>query len=159
MSLNVEEVEERANEYYVGTGANLLLLIWRAPPSMDGVTAVQRGFERLRDGGIGDIGFVTLVALDAAGGNPPTDVRNALTTVVRENDAEIKASILVFEGTGFRSAIVRSIVTAIQLAGKTSFPTSVVSSVNEGVVWLEKKMNGSMPCTGEELRAAIGTLR
>jgi len=74
---------------------------------------------------------------------PDASVRAALAAMLKANEARIVASSVVFEATGFRASLIRSIVIGISMLSRPSCPHSVFSSVNEGIAWLSSRVGAS----------------
>lgn len=143
-------------EFEVFTLENILVLIWKAPPIYDGVKACARATEILRlNHPSKKIGFLTYVEPRAQSGSPSEPVRNGLSSFLRANQQHIVASVVIYEGTGFRATIVRSVVTAIQVASALDFPAQVSASRGAGAKWLLDKMRGQTQVGVSELVALL----
>ena len=65
---------------------------------------------------------------------PGDDVRSVYTELIRTN-LPLRCTVLVAEGSSFRGAVVRSIVTSILLVVRPATPMKVTSTVPEGAKW------------------------
>lgn len=136
----------------------IVVLVWKQPPSLAGVTDCRRLFQQVRTKRPGDkFGYLAIVE-SRAGTNMPADVRDALTLLLREYQGAIAASAIVFEGTGFRASIVRSVVSAINLATRLEFSSTVESDLTVGASWLMDRVKGSK-LTATSLVAAVNGFR
>jgi hypothetical protein len=151
----VDETETHA----VGYRDNLVLLGWRTAGTMEGARAVARAFDvALAACPDRRLGFVTLIEKPAIR-HAPNEVRSAVTELLRRHDRSIGAAVVVFEGHGFLATVVRSIITAINLASRASFPNAVFAEVEPAVAWLAEKMGRQLAPTSEQLVRWIDGMR
>lgn len=94
---------------------------------------------------------------------PPTEVRERLAAILRDH-AHVVASAVVFEGTGFRAAAVRSVVTGLSLIARQPFPHRIFAEVHEAALWLAREQHKpTSEATGliqaiEYLRSEVGSI-
>ncbi len=109
--------------------------------------------------GKGKLGEVTLIARDAP--LPDADARAAFEAAVPTIAPYYACVSAVFEGTGFRAALVRGFITSLQILSRSKFPQKVFSSVDECAAWLfsfRKAME--LPVSeAAEIAAAVRTVR
>ena len=101
-----------------------------------------------------------LQVIDERATPPDGNTRVALAAMLKDNEARIVASAVVFEGSGFRASVVRSVVIGITMLTRPKCPHTVFASVNEGIAWLSGRMgdsDGARHATGMQL--AIDQLR
>jgi hypothetical protein len=147
-------------EYSVCTLGNVVVLTWKGPPSVEGVKSCSLAFSALRrESRAPQIGFLTIIEHVAGQGTMHAPVRSALGQMLKENEEIIRAAAIAFEGTGFRATVVRSVVTAIQMATRLKFHSSVFSERNAAAAWLINRMAGSSPVTQTELLSLIKSAR
>jgi hypothetical protein len=150
----------RGVEYTICTLGNIVVLIWTGSPTVDGVNACSLAFGALRRGSsTPQVGFLTIIEPIAGQGTMPTSVRNALAQMLKDNENFLRAAAIVFEGTGFRATVVRSVVTAIQMAARPKFHSSVFSDRNAGATWLMHQMAESSSVKLAELLSLIKNTR
>jgi hypothetical protein len=70
------------------------------------------------------------------------DVRESINAFVRRYSARFSGVAIVFEAPGFQATVVRSLVTAVNLASRTSHPTKVVDDLRSGCNWLSRLTPG-----------------
>jgi hypothetical protein len=116
-----------------------VVLVWKQPPVMAAVDENRRLFQQLRTRQPQDKLSYLVVAEAGVGTQMRSDVRAAVAAMLREYQKAIVGSAIVFEGTGFRAAIVRSVVAAINLASRMEFPSSVQSDLEGAARWLVEK--------------------
>jgi hypothetical protein len=124
----VLEVVGKRSDFGVCTYDNIVMLVWTGPPTLEGVSFCARAFTKLHDARPYEpLGFYTLISEQAQQGTLPESVRKALGRMLKENEAWIGSAVIAYEGSGFRATIVRSVITAINLAARPRFPASVHS--------------------------------
>jgi hypothetical protein len=64
------------------------------------------------------------------------DLRESVDAYVRRYSTRFTGAAVVFEATGFQATVVRSVVTAVNLASRASHPTKVFDDVRAGCSWL-----------------------
>lgn len=128
--------------YVVDVLENVILLIWRSQPSLEGAAALRRAFESLaqRSQGQGKIAFVTVIEEAAIKNSPEAEIRQAIAKILRDYSKQIGAATIICEVTGLRAAMIRVIISAIALMSGTSFPYEVATSVPDGLHWLAQTM-------------------
>ncbi len=66
-------------------------------------------------------------------------IQATVSELIRKYTQSIRGAAVVSEGTGFRATAVRSLVTAIHIAGRASHPTKVFATVPDALAWLATK--------------------
>lgn len=109
--------------------------------------------------GHGKLAEVTLIAHDAP--LPSPGVRAAFDAAAPLVAPYYCGVAAVFEGTGFRAAMVRGIVTSFQLLSRTQYPQSVFSTLDEAVKWSfpYAKKAGAEVASPEEIAELLTTVR
>lgn len=114
-------------------GANVVLLARYAldDECLDALDTACRDCERLH----GRFGIFSLLEV----GLPLPRSRNVqerMERLMARHTESLYAAALVFEGVGFEATMVRSSVTAVNMASRARHPSRVFSRLNEGVTWL-----------------------
>ncbi|MES1186719.1 MAG: hypothetical protein ABUL60_23090, partial [Myxococcales bacterium] len=78
--------------------------------------------------------FVCVIAAKADA--PDQDVRDATSAMVTALGSKLAACACVIEGTGFRAAITRTVLTGMLLVVRTPMPFTFVDSVPQACSWL-----------------------
>lgn len=148
------------HDHCVAVWGPVVILIWRHETTLDGVRAVD---ERLHDfartnpsGG----GLMTIIEANAP--LPEAHVRDALAGVLKKHPVAIKSSAVVHEGSGFRAAAVRGVVTGLTLLARQPFPHRIFATVDDGSRWLAASLRETAPhanVDGEHLIEAVRELR
>ncbi|MEY4549287.1 MAG: hypothetical protein RL685_5482 [Pseudomonadota bacterium] len=119
----------------IATAGDCLLVIVRQSLSTIGVSAIQRGFEQLR-GDHERLGYFSYIegahctAMDA-------QARGLMADVVRRHTKHIGCAAMVVAGEGFRSTVVRSILTGIHLASRAEHPMRAFRLVEPALNWYQ----------------------
>lgn len=107
--------------------------------TLEAVDAMGRGMAKLahRYGKLSSISF----ADRKNGPNTASAVRDGITELVRKHSNAITGAAVVCEGTGFRATAIRSIVTAIHMASRSSHSSKVFSASEAAIEWLASTRN------------------
>jgi hypothetical protein len=70
------------------------------------------------------------------------DLRESVDAYVRRYSTRFTGAAIVFEAPGFQATVVRSVVTAINLASRASHPTKVFDDLRTGCSWLGRLTPG-----------------
>jgi hypothetical protein len=65
-----------------------------------------------------------------------SEVRRDMAELLETYAGQLACAAIVLEDSGFRMTILRSIITAIDLASRTRFPNSVFSKVDSALTWI-----------------------
>lgn len=129
---------------------NVCIALWRKDSVMTRFTVQREALVAMADRLPGKVGFLCVV--EPTSGPPGDEVRRATSRMFDELDTKLKAIAMIIEGTGFRSALVRSVASGIvMLSRKRTVPISYLATVTEGVSWLGQHVEIARPT--ELLRA------
>jgi hypothetical protein len=157
MAVRLENLVETP-EYAVFSTARNAVVIWKQPPVPEGIDACKRLFTLLARRSKEKFAYLAIVE-SRAGINMPTEVRETLTAMLREYQQSIAASAIVFEEAGFRASIVRSVVSAISIATRLDFPSTVESQVVNAAYWLAEHVEKDARINAVELIEAVRQFR
>lgn len=79
------------------------------------------------------------------------DIRESVHAFARRYSERFSGAAIVYEVPGFQATVVRSIVTAVNLASRASHPTKVFDDLREGITWLTRLLPGE-PTSGRLLQ-------
>jgi hypothetical protein len=85
------------------------------------------------------------------------DLRESVNAYVRRYSPRFTGAAIVFEAPGFQATVVRSLVTAVNLASRASHPTKVFDELRAGTSWLCQLTPGEP--AGARLLAVTNQLR
>jgi hypothetical protein len=127
--------------------------------TLESVDAMGRGMAKLvhRYGKLSSLSLVDR----KSGPNTTSEARDAITEIVRKHSHAITGAAVVCEGTGFRSTAIRSVVTAIHMASRSSHSSKVFAATEPAIQWLAStRSDGGLDVTllreaAEGLRAKL----
>jgi hypothetical protein len=85
-------------------------------------------------------GLLTIVEPDAP--MPSSDAREALADFMNDNRQSILVSGVAYEGSGFRAAAVRSVVTGLTMLARQPFPHKVFPTLEDASQWMVANLRG-----------------
>jgi hypothetical protein len=129
----------------------VVVLIWKKPPELLGIEHCGKLFRQLDR-----FGYLVVVQ-PHAGTQMPGAVRTEISALLRTHEKKVLGSAIAFEGKGFGAAIVRSVVSTIQLALQPPYPVKVTSDVLTAAQWLTDTMRigGITSIDAQTLIAAV----
>ncbi len=130
-----------AADHAFGGWRDFLVVIWRGETTMEGIAELEAHLAAFAAGQPDGVVLVTIVERRAP--LPPGKVRDALARFMARS-ASIRASGVVFEGSGFRASAVRSVVTGLTMLAKQPYPHKVFATVEQASVWLVEETNRVM---------------
>ena len=124
--------------------------------TQEGVAAIARGMTQLvqRHGAFRSLAL----AVRKTGSEAVDESRAAVAQLVQQHTRSIRAAAVVSEGTGFRATAVRSMVTAIHMAGRASHPTKMFDTLPPALEWLASK-RPELPLDGPRVASTVDALR
>jgi hypothetical protein len=153
----VARVSALEPNHCVATWRRFVVIIWRHDTTHDGVSDLRRALTATASKSE-QIALVTIVEPNAP--PPPSEVRDALARLLGEFGRTIRFSAVAFEGSGFRAAMVRGVVTGLTLLARMPYPHKVFAGVDESSRWLTANLHGiGWRETQAELIEAVAELR
>jgi hypothetical protein len=132
--------EPKAEIVRVGDGivfaqvGNVSVAIWRKKPTPDRFEIQRSCLDAAVKRNAGRAVFMCVVE---AGTEPPDeDVRKASSAMVTSHGPNLKAVSIVVEGTGFKAAISRTVLSGIVFLIRTPSPIKYFESPASGAAWL-----------------------
>jgi hypothetical protein len=153
-------IERVTPNYALATFRDLYIVIWRRNTTMSGARAVRRGCLGFADTRPKGIALLTIVEEEAP--MPASEPRESLAIFMRDAGDHIKASGVVFEGTGFRAAAVRSVVVGLTMLARQKYPHKVFAGLIEATAWMERELSTAglaQPFTAQEIDDAVASIR
>jgi hypothetical protein len=134
----------------------IIVFAWTDVPTIDGAVAMTSVFDRVH-GNSGQLGMLIMIS-HKAGRLMPAPVRDQLTKLMKRYAPDVRAVAYLFEGTGFESTIVRSVITAMNMVSRPTYWVSVFADRNRAVTALLAQMDEGSSGTREDVLAAIDGL-
>jgi len=156
-ALKLAEVMAPGRDFSLDVVQNLVGLCWKQVPTMTGVRQLERAFRETLEV-YPSIGFLTILEDPPARAGAPANVRSSVANLLQHHGDRIDAALIIYDGGGIRSAIVRSVITGINLLSGARFPNQVFGDPRLGMKWLVEQL-GSPKLTESDVLALIARLR
>lgn len=151
--------ERVRSTYATGVAGPVAILLWRHAFTLPGVESVAAAVQDLKRKYRGQkLGFLTVIEPELEM-HVTADVRTALTAFLESVDQDLAAAAVVYEAHGFQATIARSIVTAIDLAARSSFAHRVFADMHEALHWMAGKVGPSDATLEGMLGSAVASIR
>ena len=149
---------EKEENYVLASWQQIFAVVWRHETTPKGVQALHDECGKFATKHPRGIGLLTIVSAGAP--MPTSPVRQAVADFLAQGGAYIKCSAVLMEGTGFRAAAVRSVVTGLTMLAKQAYPHRVCS-VHDAVSLLSHTLTAASgrAVDSAALRVAIDELR
>jgi hypothetical protein len=130
----------------------LAVLIWHQHIVGEAVPLLGEVFEQLRrEYGAAGFGFLTIIEKDTDI-HTPAEVREGLSQLLATSGPWLRAAAIAYEATGFKATIVRSAITAINIASRARFPNRVFQRTEAALEWLVEHVGALEPQLAEDLQ-------
>ncbi|MEP7124295.1 MAG: hypothetical protein ABJE95_25430 [Byssovorax sp.] len=103
--------------------------------------------------------LLEIVLFDRDAPIPDADIRAVLDSGVAVVGQYYLAVASIFEGSGFRGAIIRGVLTSLSLLSRTEFPQRVFSTTAECVQWCSPLLERTRTPGASELTEVIAHVR
>lgn len=144
------------SDYALANWRNVLMVVWRKNTTRAGVQDTRNWCDRLAAPWADGIFLLTIIQQGAAPPNP--DARRALASYMKTCEY-IRGSAVTIEGKGFRSALVRGVVTSLSMLAEQPYPHQVCALPNAVELFSTIARRRKMDFDGEEARYALPGLR
>jgi hypothetical protein len=118
----------------IGVAEGVVVACWLHNTNIEDVEELGRAVRRAQSGPNELVKLVQVVPQTAV--TPDARVRSALARMLRGLQGLVSHSAIVFEGHGFRAAMVRSIVTSITSLSNPGFPHRVFAKLPQAAAWM-----------------------
>ncbi|HEY6081032.1 MAG TPA: hypothetical protein VIW29_19590 [Polyangiaceae bacterium] len=120
--------------FALATWNRTVIQMWRGPPAVENIAKMVAACEELLETGRD---HTTLVSIVERGSPAPGEAaRRALAAWSRDVVARMTAAVIVAEGSGFRSALVRGVGVALTALAPHRVPFRFCSDVDEAMALL-----------------------
>jgi hypothetical protein len=109
-------------------------VVWKRETTPEGVDALTTTYREQASRYPSGVYLLTIVERDAPMPAPPQ--REALAVFLRSGGGRTRMSAVVIEGTGFRAAAVRSVVTGLAMLVRLPYPHEIFGSMEQAAKWL-----------------------
>ena len=128
------EMIEATKDHLISTWHNVLILVWKQETTTNGVNKLKATYASLSERFPKNVFLLTIVEQDAP--MPASTVRVALADFLASCGGKMVLSGVVHEGSGFRAAAVRSVVTGLAMMANLPYPHKVFANVDDAARWL-----------------------
>ncbi|HEX4339132.1 MAG TPA: hypothetical protein VH062_24660 [Polyangiaceae bacterium] len=137
-----------------------IILLWRTSVIMQGVLWCEAAFERVTtERAEGPLGVFVVMEPSCDITTPP-DVRTRSGNMLKSNEPRIQRAAVVFEREGFAMTVLRSVITAINVASRVRFQNSVFSDTGKAADWLvTQEMRDSSAIRARHLLLLLNQMR
>lgn len=148
----IHDVEK---DHLMVTWKNVVVAIYKHETTVAGVASVKRVYNTCAAAHPGGVFLITIVEQGAP--MPPSEVRDLLANFLEVGSGKTLMSAVVHEGSGFRAAAVRSVVTGLAMLARLSYPHQVFGSVEVAARWFASASASGL--NADELAEAIAEAR
>ncbi len=130
------------------------------PASVEGATTLGRLLERHgRASGPGRL--VEISILDSYAPTPSAEVRQVLDAAVPRVSPYFACVSAIFEGSGFRAAMIRGVLTGFQILSRTKYPQKIFASVGDCAAWVVPFVTpvGGVQCDAETIAGVVEAVK
>ncbi|HEY2744018.1 MAG TPA: hypothetical protein VGL86_05330 [Polyangia bacterium] len=153
-----EEIVESPG-YALCTVGRVVVLVWKQPPAAAGVAETRHRLRMMRERAPSEkMAFLTVIEPAGTALNVPTEVRDALSAMLKELQKQIAAAAVVVDAEGFRASLVRTFVATMNLGNRLEFPSNTERHVIAAARWLAAR-DPALAIDANDLAQAVATLR
>jgi hypothetical protein len=116
----------------------MLLVMWRGETRATTVNAMYPALQKLTRHFPKSVGMLTVIEENAPA--PSAEARAAIARLFASAADDVICSAVAFEGSGFRAAFVRGVVTSLTMLARQPFPHKVFPGVPQAAVWLMPRL-------------------
>lgn len=138
----------------IGAGPGVVVAFWRHHTRLEDVEELARAVRRAQGSRKEPVLLVQVVPQCAA--TPDGRVRDALARMLRGLRGAVSHSVVLYEGEGFRAAMIRSIVTSVQSLSSPGFPHRVFGKLPEAAAWMS---GGGTAPSARHIEAVVDRVR
>jgi hypothetical protein len=149
-------VHVSTRDHVIATWDRVMIILFRVDSTMAAVRSGYEIFDRLAREYPG-VFLLTIVEKDAR--MPSVVVRDAVAEFLSQAAGRMILSAVVYEGTGFRAAAVRSVVSGLAMLTNYSYPHKVFPRVEGAVSWFRTSSPVARSWDEATLLAAIQRVR
>lgn len=144
-------------DHVLATWRSVVVVVYRVETTTEALRLLRPIVDALARDYPGGIHYLTIV--EAGAREPSSEVRAAISAFFAKSASAVKLSALVFEGTGFRAAFVRSVASSIARFSRYPFPHKVFATVDAASAWMRATSPALAGCTEAEFVAAVAQVR
>ncbi len=128
------EVKHSGDGLTMAARGPISVALWKAKPSRLLFEVQRNELAKVVDAHRGSAAFICIVQEGTP--DPEDDVRKASADMISSHGANLAAVACVIEGSGFRAAITRTVLTGIVFLARNPSPTKFFENVQGATTWL-----------------------
>lgn len=132
------------------------IAIWRRKPTRERFNIQKKCLDEVVAKNLGKAAFICVV--EPTSEPPDDDIRKASSLMISSHEKNLKCVALVIEGTGFRSAITRTVLSGIVMLIRTPAPIKFFDTPKSACLWLGTLLPSARDGLLEEIEALRGLL-
>jgi len=110
------------------------ILLWRGVVNESRFRLQREAIEQVASRHPGDAGILCII--EPASEPPPQSLREAASTLLNQFAPKLRCVAYVIEGTGFRAATIRGVLSGIELVRRSAYPARYFATVAEAAIWI-----------------------
>ena len=118
----------------VGMIGPVCLAIWRTKPTLELFEQQQLELDAAVASNPGKVAFLCVV--ESTADAPDQEVRDASAAMISSHGKKLAATACVIEGSGFRAAITRTVLSGMALVARNAAPSRFFEHVSVASAWL-----------------------
>ncbi len=127
------------------------IALWRRKPNRALFEIQKKCLDEVVAKNLGKSAFVCVV--EPTSEPPDDDIRKAAAQMVSAHEKDLKCVALVIEGTGFRSAITRTVLSGIVMLSRTPAPIKFFDTPKSACLWVASHLPSARDGLLEEIEA------
>jgi hypothetical protein len=132
------------------------IALWRRKPNRGLFEIQKKCLDDVVAKNVGKAAFLCVV--EPTSEPPDDDIRRAAALMVSSHEKDLKCVALVIEGTGFRSAITRTVLSGIVMLIRTPAPIKFFDTPKSACMWIGSQLPTARDGLLEEVEALRGHL-
>jgi hypothetical protein len=133
-------ISHRARGLLLGTFGHVFFSVWSTKPTPELFELQRAGLAAAVHEAPGSVLFLCVVSPNA---EPPDQAeRDASSRMITHHGSKLLGTACVVEGSGFRAAITRTVLTGIVLFIRTPSPVTFFDSVDAASSWMQRRSRG-----------------
>jgi len=133
MQMHGPTLHEVTRDHIIMTASNFVIAIFRHETTLGGVRVIQRVYDE--HARVFPKGVYMLTLVEQSAPLPGTQERDALAKFLASGAGRTRMSAVIHEGTGFRAAMVRGVVTGLTMVARLPYPHKIFATLEEAASW------------------------
>jgi hypothetical protein len=131
------QISHRAPGLMLATFGEVFIAVWSTKPTRDLFELQRASLATAVENAPGRTFFLCVISPNA---EPPDQAeRDASTRMITHHGARLAGTACVIEGTGFRAAITRTVLTGIVLFARSPSPVLFFEEMDAAVQWMQRR--------------------